>query len=88
MVAGFLGPEVLPVSKWLNTIGLVFGVVGVVLIFIWGPPQPSFEGDSLLLESTNEAALAAKKTHYKRMSRIGLALIGLGFVLQLWGVWA
>ena len=34
MVAGFLGPEVLPVSKWLNTIGLVFGVVGVVLIFI------------------------------------------------------
>lgn len=75
-------------GKWLNTIGLLLGIIGVVLIFIWGPPQPSFEGDSILLESTNESALAAKKTHYKRISRIGLGLIGLGFVLQLWSVWA
>ncbi len=75
-------------SKWLNAIGLILGIIGVVFIFIWGPPQPSFEGDALLLESTNEAALAAKKVLYKRMSRIGLGLIGLGFAFQLWSIWA
>ena len=52
-------------SKWLSTIGLILGIVGVVLIFIWGPPQPSFEGDKLLLESTNTAALAVQEAHYK-----------------------
>jgi hypothetical protein len=30
-------------GKILNTIGLVFGLVGVVIIFIWGPPQPQLE---------------------------------------------
>jgi hypothetical protein len=74
------------VSKWLNAIGLVCGMVGVVVLFKWGPPQPSFEGDAILLETTNETALAAEKARYKRMSRIGLALIGLGFLLQFVGV--
>lgn len=74
-------------SKALNTIGLVLGMIGVILIFIWGPPQPSFEGDPLLLESTNEKALAVKKEHYKWMSRIGLGLIGISFMLQSLSVW-
>jgi len=77
-----------PASKWLNTIGLACGIVGVVLVFIWGPPQPSFEGDSILLESSDTAALAAEKKRYKRISKIGLFLVGVGFVLQLWSVWA
>ena len=75
------------VAKCLNTTGLVFGVVGVVLIFIWGPPQPSFEGDALLLESTNEDKLAAAKAKYKYMSRVGLVFVGISFALQLGGIW-
>jgi hypothetical protein len=86
-------------SKWLNAIGLVFGIIGVVLIFIWGPPQPSFErGAALGLEDNtklsngktvaqNNADIAAREERYKIMSRIGLVLIGLSFALQLWGVW-
>ncbi len=26
---------------WLNTIGLILGMIGVAMIFKWGPPQPS-----------------------------------------------
>ena len=74
-------------AKWVTTIGLVLGMVGVVMIFIWGPPQPSFSGDSLLLESTDEKKLDAEKAKYEYLSRIGLFLIGVSFALQLWGVW-
>jgi hypothetical protein len=83
------------VSRWLNAIGLIFGMVGIVLIFIWGPPQPSFEsGVSIGLQDNtqlsngktvaqNNAEIAAKKTCYKLMYSIGLGLIGVGFFLQL-----
>src|SRR4029077_14283723 len=30
-------------ARWLNTIGLAFGIVGVLIIFRWGPPQPNFD---------------------------------------------
>ena len=30
--------------KILNSTGLVLGMIGVVLIFIWGPPQPQLNG--------------------------------------------
>ena len=32
------------VGAVLNAIGLVMNMVGVVLVFIWGFPQPSYEG--------------------------------------------
>jgi len=84
-------------SKWLNAIGLVFGIVGVVLIFKWGPPQPSFElGEPLGLEDNTrlpngktvaerDAATLGLKRRHERMSQIGLILIGLSFALQLAG---
>ena len=75
------------IAKWANRIGLVLGMVGVFMIFVWDPPQPSFGGDSILLESTDEKKLAAEKAKYKYLSRIGLAFIGISFALQLWGTW-
>lgn len=74
--------KLLFLRKWLNAVGLTLGMAGVVFIFIWGPPQPSFEGNALLLESTNPTALAAQKAHHQCMSQIGLGLIGLGFLFQ------
>jgi len=39
-------------SRLLNTIGLVLGIIGVLFLFVWGPPQPSFEaGVSVGLEN-------------------------------------
>ena len=87
-------------GKALSTIGLILGMIGVILIFIWGPPQPSFEqGGSIGLEdgtrlpngktvAENNADIAAREKRHKIMSRIGLAFVGLSFALQLWAVWA
>jgi len=38
-------------GKWLSTLGLLFGILGVILLFFWARPQPSFEqGASIGLE--------------------------------------
>jgi hypothetical protein len=87
-------------AQWLNTIGLVLGMLGVVMLFIWGPPQPAFEEGvprTLLPRTplTGGGTVGARieetrreKVVYKWMSRIGLGLIGVGFAFQLWAVWA
>jgi len=78
----------------LNQVGLVFGILGVVVIFVWGPPVPNLEeGISLGLE--DETPLSGGQTvpgHNKQVRRrrkkhrilsgLGLALLGLGFVCQ------
>lgn len=85
--------------KWLNTIGLMLGIAGVVIIFRWGPPQPDFdEGVSLGL--TDKTPLSDGRTVAERaedvkrlkhwhnvMSRVGLSLIAFGFGAQLIAVW-
>jgi len=81
--------------KWLNAIGLSLGIVGVVFIWIWGLPQPSFERSVLIaledatpLPDGRTAAQHAEETqarerHYRLMSSIGLGFILAGFALQL-----
>lgn len=78
----------------LNRIGLACGIIGVVLIFIWGPPQPSLEEgigiaieDGTLLPDGRTAAQHDQDTRRLRarhtvMSRVGLALVGIGFASQ------
>ena len=89
-----MAPDVL--AKWLNTAGLVLGMAGVLIIFIWGPPQPYLdEGVPLTLDSgtvlqggrkvadIEEDARRLKRRH-EVMSRVGLGLVGLGFLTNLW----
>jgi hypothetical protein len=84
-------------EKCFDVVGLIFNMVGVGILFIWGPPQPSFEGGGgLLLEDANvfadggtvaqhRADAAVRQVGYKRMSRVGLAFILIGFACQLGG---
>jgi hypothetical protein len=86
-------------AQWLNTIGLVLGMSGVVLIFIWGPPQPDFdesvgialETATVLADGTKvsdlEDAARRRKRRHRIISSIGLALVFLGFGVQLCAVW-
>jgi hypothetical protein len=83
-------------TRYLTLIGLVLGMAGVVLIFIWGPPQPDLEegialGVTSLPDGTPVADHNAKirklKRRYTWMSRLGLALIFAGFALQTVAVW-
>jgi hypothetical protein len=85
--------------RWLNPLGLIFGMIGVVIIFIWGPPQPSFQkGEALVTQESNvlpngqtvkqrDAEIAAKERHYKHLSQVGLIFVFVGFACQLGAVW-
>jgi len=85
--------------EWWNVVGLCLGIMGVVLLFIWGPPQPSFEkGIGIGLEAGNvlsdgrtvaqhDNEIERKKQFTNRMSRLGLGLILVGFIAQLYGSW-
>ena len=84
---------------WTNVAGLVFGMVGVLMIFVWVPPQPSFEtGVPIGLEDGNVLShgrtvrehndeIKAKRRRHFWVSRLGLGLIFLGFFLQMVGSW-
>jgi hypothetical protein len=87
-------------QQLLNTIGLVLGMVGVIIIFRFGPPQPSFEtGVPLVLQNPNHVledgrTLAEHNKDIERLrqrhaqwSKAGLILVFFGFALQLWATW-
>jgi hypothetical protein len=68
----------------VNSAGLVCDIVGVVIVWYYGlPSEVSRSGANyLLLEQPNDAEKALAR-HYDRLSRVGLILLILGFVLQL-----
>jgi len=84
-------------ERCLNVLGLTLNMVGVGILFIWGPPQPSFEGiGGIVVEDANmlasgktagqeRAETAARQVRYKRMSKVGLTFILVGFACQLGG---
>jgi hypothetical protein len=87
-------------QQLLNTVGLVLSMVGVVIIFKYGPPQPNLEeGVALGLEGGNrlpdgrtvaehDRDVAALRDTHQRMSKVGLGLVFVGFAFQLWATWS
>ena len=82
----------------LTTFGLILGIIGVLMIFKWGPPQPSFEEDVLrrIMPGTimpdgrtawEHRDDVRQRSFYNRMSKIGLGLILVGFIFQLVDAW-
>jgi hypothetical protein len=85
----------------LNTVGLLLGILGVVILFKWGPPQPNFDEDiSIGISFTEDtifadgskpsdtvARIKRRKLEHQIMSRIGPGLVGLGFAAQLLALW-
>jgi hypothetical protein len=74
-------------------------MIGVLIIFRYGPPQPKLEeGVGLLVEDgtplsdgrtagEHDRDVARLRATYSRMSKIGLLLVFLGFAFQLWATW-
>jgi hypothetical protein len=89
-----MGPE-----HPLAVVGLILGMIGVVIMFIWGSPQPSFEehvtrkvmDNTKFIDGTTAKEYAdnarKRKTRYTWLSRLGLGLIGVAFLLQLIDAW-
>jgi hypothetical protein len=85
--------DTLMIVAWTNGIGLVLNMVGVLIVFIYGFPQPSASIGGLLLEDNNPTPdgktlghhrrkLEATKQTYKVLSQVGLFFMFVGFVLQ------
>jgi hypothetical protein len=67
----------------LNIIGLTCGLAGTVLVWIYGLPAIKV----LSRASYSEIRITDEMRQYTRLSRLGLGLIALGFLLQLIAAW-
>jgi hypothetical protein len=75
-------------SRVLNTLGLALVFTGCLLLYYFGLP-PDFDptgASFLLLEKRDEAAISKGK-HYRFWGRVGVALIAVGSLFQLWAIW-
>lgn len=74
----------MPISKAVNSVGLVMDVVGVLLLFKFGLPEDVRRNGEgyLILEETDQSEIAKAK-RYDFWARIALGLVVLGFVAQL-----
>lgn len=81
--------------KLSNQIGLILCITGTSIIFIWGPPHPSFSkgvgiavSDNTIIDDTGKTAkehdmeVEKKEKLYSCMSKLGIILIIIGFVFQ------
>ena len=70
----------------VSSTGLILDIAGVALLFKYGLPADVREtGGTVILwggGKSNEEARTEHR-HYKRMSRIGLGCLVVGFLLQL-----
>ena len=74
--------------KTLTIIGLIFDIIGVLMLFQYGLPsrfEPS--SDSIVIEESIDDELKRNKKNrcIKILAFIGLAFICLGFIFQLLG---
>jgi hypothetical protein len=70
----------------LNAIGLTFNVVGGVLMFFFGVPaypQRTRAGQSYLLLERDDNVEKRRVIVADRIAKLGVALLILGFVIQL-----
>lgn len=75
-----------------NTWGLILDMLGILIVFVWGPPQPKLkEGSALLLSGAayadEDVKTRRKRKIYTIRSRVGLFLIFVGFGLQLLAIY-
>jgi len=74
-------------ADWLNGIGLVCNIVGVLGLYFFGVPRyPTVEDagrSALLLAGGPDPAEREKVIRALWLSRAGLAVLGVGFALQL-----
>jgi hypothetical protein len=85
--------------RLINTTGLIISIIGVIMLFFWGPPQPKLEtgiglvleDDTVLSDGTKVADLnkeiELRRKIFKKNSRLGLILVLIGFVIQLIAQW-
>lgn len=85
------------IENYFSFVGIMVDIVGVIGLFIWGPPTKPMEGEvgldiereTVLADGTKVADLEDEQLRRKKihsvMSKVSLGLICLGFIIQLLG---
>lgn len=71
-------------SNTLNSIGLIFDIIGVLMLFKYGLPNDLNPKGYVYMafEETDHEGIKKYK-HYKSMSYLALSIILIGFTLQI-----
>jgi len=70
----------------MDTVGLALNFTGALIIFFFGlPPRVRESGARYLLLEGEDKEEIRKGIRYRRISRLGLILLAIGFLLQLLG---
>ncbi len=71
-------------SNFVNSSGLFLDIVGVVLIWRYGLPEPiSRTGATYIITEQIDQTEMAKAANYDLLSKLGLGLIITGFLMQI-----
>ena len=76
-------------SSFLNVVGLIFDIMGVLILFYFGPPviRLTSEGHEILPYNPMDDSVTrknrAKYRKHSRMSKLGMVCILVGFLFQL-----
>jgi hypothetical protein len=72
------------ISNYLNIIGLVFDLIGVIMLFRFGlPPDITRSGSVYLIAEQEDPIEKDKAKKFERLSWIALIAIIIGFSLQI-----
>jgi hypothetical protein len=71
----------------INSLGLVFDIVGVTVLFFFGPPISGLlsNGAELLWIDSDDPGATKRARRQVCIARVGLFLLFIGFVLQIVG---
>lgn len=70
----------------MDIIGLSFSLAGAIIIFFFGlPPRVRESGARYLLLEGEDKDEIEKGRRYRRISKLGLSLLAIGFLFQLLG---
>ena len=74
-------------AKIVGSLGLILDIIGVVILFKFGFPQPDLSGESKLLLAGDDPDAPRRRKVWVVVSLVGLACLVGGFALQLWALW-
>ena len=72
------------VRVW-SAAALVCEMIGVVMLFFWAWPQPSFDTENLLSvgEAQNAREIASHKRWHSTRALVGLGFLAVGYGIQI-----
>ena len=71
-------------QQWINVLGLVFDIIGVLMLFVFGlPADLNKNGYIFKVNEEEDEEQKSKWRKYDKFSKIALTAIIIGFLMQM-----